>query len=256
MEKNKTKKILILVTNDVGGAAEYMYKIMHILKKLGYEVVMNVKIKTKVDDSIIEINTPPKKRIPILKKLLKKINKRKYSIELDPKYHYYGLDETTVNIKPNEYFDKIGFIPDIIISGWTSGFLNSSELLILQQFSNARVYTVTADMNNLTGGCHYAWDCNGYINGCSTDCPAITNPYFKELSKTNFDTKLRNAHKGNFKVIVGSGWTLNQAKKSKIYKDQQDIVNINSLIDTEVMCPKNKKMAKAFLILIMKNSIL
>ncbi len=246
MEHLNPKKILVLVTSDHGGAGEYMYKIMQLLKNQGHTVVMCVKMKIKEDQAIIEINTRPKKRIPWFKKLQKKFNKRKYTIELDPKYHYYGIDEASVQIDSAAFFKEIGCIPDVIFSGWTAGFINSTELVQLQQFSQAKVYTVTVDMNHFTGGCHYAWDCKGYIDGCSTSCPAVINPYFKDLSQTNFEIKLRNVQKGNFKVITGSGWTLTQAKESKIYRNQEEIVNLNSLIDTEIMQPKDKSKAKDF----------
>jgi glycosyltransferase involved in cell wall biosynthesis len=99
-------------------------------------------------------------------------------------------------------------------------------------------------MNHFTGGCHYAWDCNGYINGCNVDCPAIVSRKFKNLAQKNFAKKILNAHQGDFKIISGSGWTLKQAKKSLIYKNQIEFPNINSLIDTRVMNSKSRSYAK------------
>ncbi len=246
MDNLKAKKIILLVTYDHGGAGEYIYKIAGILKNLGHQVILVVKEKTKNEDFIITIKTKSLKKISIFSKILEKTNKKKYKIKLDNKYHFYGKDEDSISISPEKVFEQIGFIPDYIFAGWTAGFLNSKDILLLQQYSRAKVYTVTVDMNHFTGGCHYAWDCKGYISGCSDNCPAILNTYFKDLAKTNFENKLKNAQLGNFEIIAGSSWTLKQAEQSKIYKNQEKIININSLIDTNVMQPMGKKKAKVF----------
>ena len=125
--------------------------------------------------------------------------------------------------------------------------MNSSDILLLQKYCKSQVYTITTDMNHFTGGCHFAWDCKQYIiEGCSNNCPAILSPFFKELAKINFETKLCNAREGDFKIISGSDWVKKQALSSIIYKNQSKILNINSLIDTNVMRPKGKKEAKDF----------
>ncbi len=246
METQQIKKIILFVTFDHGGAGEYIYKIAGILRNLGHQVVLVVKEKTKKEDFILEIKTNPKKKTSIFSKIIEKTNKKKYKIKLDDKYHFYGKDEATINVSPEKVFEQIGFIPDYIFAGWTAGFLNSTDILLLQQFSKAKVFTVTVDMNHFTGGCHYAWDCNGYVNGCTDNCPAILNPYFKDLAQTNFEFKLKNAQIGKFEIIAGSAWTLKQAEQSKIYKNQEKIININSLIDTNIMRPLGKKEAKDF----------
>ncbi|WP_309642388.1 glycosyltransferase [Flavobacterium sp.] len=243
MENIKPKKIVLLVTYDHGGAAEYIYKLSNILKNQGHQIAMVVKEKTKADDFIVPFKNKQRPKHSIFFKIIQKLNKKKYKIRLDEKYHFYAKEESSVNLSPQKFFDKVGFVPDVIFAGWTSGFINSSEILLLQQFSKAKVYTITVDMNHFTGGCHYAWDCNGYIEGCST-CPAILNSHFKDLAKTNFEIKFNNAQQGNFEIIAGSGWTLHQARQSKIYKNQKNIININSLIDTSVMKPSGKNEAK------------
>jgi glycosyltransferase involved in cell wall biosynthesis len=122
--------------------------------------------------------------------------------------------------------------------------MNSTDILNIQQLSKSKVYTIAVDMNHFTGGCHYAWDCKGYISGCNTNCPAILDAKSKSLAKLNFETKLGNAKKGNFQIISMSEWTLNQAKKSKIYKDQIEFKNINSIIDVDQFNPNKRNIAK------------
>ncbi|KAB1154770.1 glycosyltransferase [Flavobacterium luteum] len=247
MNVNKSKNILLLVTHDYGGGGEFVHKIARIFKNQGHKVVMLVKKKTKEEEYILEFSSPPVKRKSLYTKFLEKTFRRKKKLRLDSKYHFYSKNETLITIDPEKVISAIGFTPDYIFSGWTADFMNSSDLLLLQKHSNAQVYTITIDMNHFTGGCHFAWDCKQYSNGgCTEKCPAIKSPYFKEIAKINFETKLKNAREGNFKIISGSDWVKKQALSSMIYKNQDQILNINSLIDTTIMKPKGKIKAKEF----------
>ena len=247
--ENLNRKILLLSTGDVNGAYEYIYKLSLVLKKQGYQVAMMVKDKTKADDFIIAYQ-PLQKTKTRLVRLFEKIknefigSKHESKIIFDPKYNFLSTDETNPTISAKLLIDQIGFNPDFIFTGMTTNFINSTDLLAIQQLTKAQVYNITVDMNHFTGGCHYAWDCEGYIKGCDDKCPAILSTIGKETARINFETKLKNAQLGHFKIFTGSGWTLEQAKKSKIYKDQENVVNINSLIDTAVLNNKNREYAK------------
>jgi glycosyltransferase involved in cell wall biosynthesis len=250
-----SKKIVLLSSVDIYGAAEAIYKLGSLFKEQGHQVIIIVKKKTKKDDFIVQYeqyfeNTYKKKSI--LSRLYLKIKKRirgKNSIDqpqviYDPNYCYFSKEETSANVSAEQIIKQVGFIPDFIFAGMTSDFMNSTDVLNLQKITQAQVYNIAVDMNHFTGGCHYAWDCRGYIDGCTIDCPAIRSEFGKSLAKINFDTKFKNAKEGNFKIIAGSGWTLKQAKESKIYEKQAFIPNINSLIDTKLFNAKNKEIAK------------
>lgn len=251
MEQIK-KKILLLSSGDVNGAYEAIYRLGKHFLLQGYEVKMLVKTKTKSDSFIIiyKDTIQPYKRKNIFERILLKI-KKKFSekktapkINYDLNYDFISVDETSVNVSANRILDLVGFIPDFIYTGMTDNFMNSTDLLYLQQVTKAQVYNITVDMNHFTGGCHFAWDCKGYIEGCSNKCPAIVSEYGKDIPKRNFDTKLKNAIQGNFKILAGSSWTLKQAQESKIYKNQNVIYNVNSLIDLTLFNIKNKDISK------------
>lgn len=243
------RKILLLSTGDVNGAYEAIYRLADPLSNQGHQVKMLVKAKTKSDNFIVEYRETQSQSavVRVALKVLEKIN-RKFFIKkndaFDKEYDFISVDETKKNIDPSQIIKQIGFIPEYIFVGMTNDFMNSTDLLNLQQLTNAQVYNITVDMNHFTGGCHYAWDCEGYIKGCDKNCPAIVDKRAKGIAKKNFETKLKNAKKGNFKIIAGSQWTINQAKKSKIYSSQKEIVNVNSLIDTSFFNSRNRDIAK------------
>lgn len=233
---DKSVKILLISSGDTNGAYEYLYRIGKQFIKIGYEVKLLVKSKSKTDDFIVPYSIKANKEL-IFNKIIFKLrstlssifNQNNYPFNKD--YYFLSIDERSKNISAKHVIDLIGYTPDFIYSGMTDGFINSTDLLNLQQYTNAQIYNIAVDMNHFTGGCHYAWSCDGYINGCSVSCPAINNKKYKGLAKRNFDLKLQNVNEGNFKILAGSGWTLKQAQQSKIYKKQTLIHNINSFID-------------------------
>jgi glycosyltransferase involved in cell wall biosynthesis len=248
----EVKKILLLSTGDTNGAYEAIYRLAKILINDGHQVAMMVKQKTQSDTFVIKYESIEK---GITKSFLAKIISKVYiklisqafnrkKGDFNPIYDFISIDESTTNISASQVINQIEFIPEYLFTGMTNDFINSTDLLNIQQLTKAQVYNITVDMNHFTGGCHFAWDCKGYINGCSTNCPAIISDFEKNLAKINFEKKLENAKKGNFKIIAGSGWTLKQAKVSKIYGSQKIILNLNSLIDTKLFNTKNKDISK------------
>ncbi len=251
MEKIKNK-ILLLSSGDNGGAYEAIYRLGKHFVSQGCQVKILVKNKTKSDDFIIAYSdvTKPYKRKNLFQRFLIKIKKEfteskvVSKVKYNPNYDFISTNETSINVSANSILNLIGFTPDIIYSGMTDSFMNSTDLLNLQQLAQAQVYNIAVDMNHFTGGCHYAWDCKGYIEGCSSKCPAILDDEERNIPKINFETKLKNAKQGNFKVVGMSQWTINQAKESMIYKQQREYLNVNSLIDTTILNNKCKNFAK------------
>lgn len=246
------KNVLILSTGDINGAYEAAYKVAHIIKNMGHDVVMCVKHKTKNDDFIKPYKhlSSSSVKTNLLMRTVNKI-KNKISpvhptkvISTDIKYSFFSKNESSENIHIESMLKIVGFTPDFVFTGMTIDFLNSTDLLNIYNATKAKIYNITVDMNHFTGGCHYSWGCEGYIKGCDEYCPAITKEDEKIIAKINFEKKYQNAQKANFQIIAGSGLTLLQAQNSKIYKSQKTIYNINSLIDIKLLNSKNKSIAK------------
>lgn len=251
---NLKKKILLLSTGDVNGAYEAIYKLGYFFYDQGYTVSMLVKYRTKRDSFIVQYIKKQKKKsiisfaiqlfIKIKNKLAHKLWGKPKDTNFDTKYSFFSKNETIENISAENVISQIGFVPDFIITGMTDGFINSTDLLNLYKITQAKIYNIAVDMNHFTGGCHYAWDCDGYIRGCNEECPAIIEKKNRSLAKLNFETKLKNARTGNFEIIGMSDWTIKQAKNSKIYNNQKVFYNVNSLIDTNLFNARNRDIAK------------
>ena len=239
------KKILLLSSGDTFGAYEYVYRMAKALSHK-YDVALVVKDKRKVDNWVFRLVVTPYRK-PFLKRVLSFV-KRKFEIkteifEPDPKYVFLPNEDERISfIEAESILKVIPFVPDIVISGMTDGFLNTSTLFDLYTLSGAKVYQVMVDMSLLTGGCHVSWDCEGFKADC-TDCPAIANIKFVDFAAKNFAIKHSNIQNGNYKLMVIPGWTLNQANLSALYKNRI-ILNSCNIVDINIFTNTNRNIAK------------
>jgi glycosyltransferase involved in cell wall biosynthesis len=242
-------KILLISTGDTNGAYEALYRMAKHFDGEGYHVKMLVKQKSKKDDFIV----PYLRKLSIIARIYNRLNRlllkknlhKNKSEHFHKDYYFFSTNEFNKNISVKNVLDIIGFIPNYVFVGMTDNFMNSTDILEIQQVTKAQVFNIAVDMNHFTGGCHYAWDCNGYITGCDLNCPAIIHPKIRSIAKRNFQKKNENSKKGNFQIIGMSEWTVRQAKNSLIYKNQELVININSLIDTNVFNARSRGHAKS-----------
>ncbi len=86
---------------------------------------------------------------------------------------------------------------DIIHVHWTPGLLNL-EIAPLFFLGKSVIFTIY-DMSLFTGGCHYPFDCMGYLDGC-LNCPEVLEEVqpliasFWRIKKNIFDFI-------NFKIV-------------------------------------------------------
>ena len=244
------KKILLLSDSDIHGASEAAYRIAKFAVDAGFEVGMVVKRKTRVDSFIIqykpEILTGVKRVLAMPKKLLYKLKllpqSNTFRIKTNPKYMFYPEEKMKYSSGKN-MLSHINFTPDLILAAITYQIANTQTLVELKEITNAKVLSITMDMIPLTGGCHYAWDCKGYETDCK-NCPAIIEDKYKNYAHEDLMLKKENSNKAGLEILAASGWTLKQSQNSLLFKNQKQIFNINSMIDTNLFNNKNRDFAK------------
>lgn len=138
------------------------------------------------------------------------------SRKTDPNYAFHNALEKVNFISTEVLLKQIPFKPDFIIVGWVSGFINTRSIYELNKATGAPVLWYLLDMSPLTGGCHYAWGCNGYTKTCGT-CPALHSARKKDISHRNFMEKLRHIQKTDLTVVPASSWLTKQAHQSALF---------------------------------------
>lgn len=235
-------KILFITLGDQTGANMHIVKVANALKQQGHQVQVLVCDKS-IEDPIVHQLPARTGFVAELGRVVE--NGNKTLLDRDLKYLFNTINEDNSYQDTEIILQHLQFNPQIIFVGITFDFLTSTDILKLSEATLAKVYNIAVDMNHFTGGCHFAWDCKGYIEGChKVKCPAILDEKYKDLAARNFLIKKENAAKGNVKILAGTNWTKAQAAASDIYKQQESIFNIAGVIDTRVLNSEKRAIAK------------
>ncbi len=105
--------------------------------------------------------------------------------------------------------------PDLAIVYYTSGFLSADGLAELQERLAVPCVLYLMDMELLTGGCHYAWQCEGYLANCA-QCPVPHSSAVRHLIRRQWQQRRRAFARMSPVVVAGSGWLERQAGISRL----------------------------------------
>jgi len=122
--------------------------------------------------------------------------------------------------------------PDVFNLHWVANFVDIQSFFSVTE--SPVVWTIH-DMNPLTGGCHYAFSCDRYVEMCGR-CPQLGSSSDKDLSRAIWERKrsaFQTAVRENRLYIVSpSRWLAQEAERSALLKDAPIHVIPNSLDHT------------------------
>jgi glycosyltransferase involved in cell wall biosynthesis len=242
------KKILHINTYDVDGIGKAVIRIHNYLVQSGFYSKILVKEKQTQYKDVIEVSKNNITIYNIFYKVIKKINRflfSKKNVQTNPKYHFFNFDEKENFISANTILNDINFIPDIIIVYWISRFCNLKTIYKLQKRTKAKILFYPLDMSIITGGCHYAWDCEGFQKSC-LNCPAISNEKIN-IAQRNLEEKLKWLNMIDCEIISSTKHLENQIQKSILFKNRKIHKNIFLVPDKNIFKPYNKLQARKFL---------
>ena len=126
---------------------------------------------------------------------------------------------------------------DIIHLHWINGLV---AMRSLRRIEKPIVWTLR-DMWPLTGGCHYAIDCDRYGVGCG-HCPQLASKRPRDLSRVV--VKAKNATIPSGLQVVGiSEWLSDCARRSEVFRRHQTRT-ISNNIDTRLFSPLPTQVAR------------
>lgn len=128
---------------------------------------------------------------------------------------------------------------DIIHLHWTNnGFLSFPTIRKILNSGKKVIWTLH-DMWTMTGGCHHAVDCRGYLGRCG-NCPLMAHPHTKDLSAIQLARKSRLYTSAQHLTMVPvSEWLAEAAAESSLISKLPRRV-IPNPIDTLFYVPKDK----------------
>jgi len=144
---------------------------------------------------------------------------RKKIIKTNRDYSVQDYDQTINYYSTWRILKKAGFIPDVILVLFMQNFLSYKNLYELNHLSKAPIFLYMMDMAPLTGGCHYAWNCKGYLKNCGS-CPALFSDDPIDQSYINWEYKKQLIEKTDIRAIAGTEWTYRQLQKSSLFENK------------------------------------
>jgi len=116
------------------------------------------------------------------------------------------------------------------------------------------VFWTIRDMWSFTGGCHYAFDCLKYTEGCNK-CPLVTKNSWINITNCNNKLKSRIYKSVNLRLVSLSNWIRECAKQSNLLNSIENKV-IPNPVDTTHFYPVDKFTARHILNLPEKSKII
>lgn len=214
------KKNIIILTgvhpNEVSGKS--VTDLKNLFKEKGHRVVVmtNADVKEELEDviSVRSMYMELKNKIKSKRRLI--FNPTK-NIE-DKNYYMFDKNSHQQNSKASLILKNLSFKPDAFIYIFSQRFLNEKDLYEINLNTGAPIYRYMADMAEMTGGCHYAWNCEGYKNSCG-NCPGLNSENSKDLTYENLKFKKKYIDKSEIYPIAASEWQMQQLIKSTLYRN-------------------------------------
>lgn len=244
------KKILILTAaHPLKASGIIAYDLMNCLKKGGHEVelISNSSIENKIDNVI---STKTNSLNGVIRKITNRISyKFRLAVNnyiIKPKFDYYMFSlDSNFNKKLGKRIFNIATInPDVIIYLFPQYFLKVSDLYYLQRKYKAKVFWYMMDMAPMTGGCHYAWDCEGYKKKCGS-CPGLDSNDENDITNQIFTEKKKYIEKLNMVPVAGTEYQYQQLSQSSLFKDKTK-EKILLTIDEKIFKPRNPNKSKEY----------
>ena len=250
--------VILCGVNPYSGGGIIALDMMKAFKKDGHEVkiISNHFFDSKEED-IISIcrNAQDKKSTfkysisNIIKKVLTFVKREKVVF----KYNMISL-RNQETIKYSKFLlNRLERNPDFFIYMFSHYFLTPNDLRLLYKKTNSKILFWLMDSAAMTGGCHFTWDCKGYIEYCG-NCPGIKSTKSVDLTNKNMLLKHEVFNQIEIYPIYGGEKMKQMLMKSSLFKDKKifkasppvdkDFYN-NSFKEEsrkELVFPENKKL--------------
>lgn len=232
MTGNMEIRPLLVNASDTGGSATATKRIHRALRSIGVESQMLVQEKT-TDDSTI---TGPSSKLATGWSLARP------HVDMLPLRLYHRNSGFAVNWLPERMNERIEEIdPDVVHLNWMGR--GTMSIRSIGEIDRPVVWRFP-DMHAMTGGCHYAGDCDKFENKCGS-CPQLDSNRDFDLSRLDWHRKRHHWDDLDLTIVTPSTWLAEQAEKSSLFSDKRIEVIPNPL-DTETYRPRDPKLGRDF----------
>lgn len=134
---------------------------------------------------------------------------------------------------------------DVVHLNWINqGMMSLASVAQLLKAGKKVVWTLH-DMWPLTGICHHAEDCRGWLASCG-NCPKLLRPAAQDLSRQTFEKKMLTYGSARLKIVACSNWLADLARQAPLLQ-ASEVFSVPNAIDTQFFSPGSKAEARAAL---------
>ncbi|WP_049921406.1 glycosyltransferase family 4 protein [Halopiger djelfimassiliensis] len=230
MTRNTDLRPLLVNASDTGGSATATKRIHHALRSIGVDSRMLVQEKSTNDATI----TGPSSKLETAWSLARP------HVDMLPLRWYGRSSGFMINWLPermNRTIERID--PDVVHLNWLGR--GAMSIRSIGQIDRPLVWRLP-DMSALTGGCHYAYGCDGFEDKCGA-CPQLGSDSSYDLSRLTWHRKHFHWDDLDLTVVTPSTWLADQARKSSLFGDHRIEVIPNAL-DTDVYRPRDSMLGR------------
>lgn len=232
--------ILHFSTSDVeGGAAKAAFQIHRGLESAGHRSTMVVQKKVSDDPTVHQTSSLAptlahrmKHRLPFLQE---EIPKTAYTFNLNRKQ----------NIDTRLFYSYPPQEIDIVCLHWITDLLSVRDIRQIADFYRSPIIWNLMDQAPLTGGCHYAFDCDGFTKQCGF-CPQLTPHGENDRSRLIWQEKYNLLSKLPLIFIPHTQWTAARIRESSLFHNHR-VELIPLPIDTTIFRPFDQSNARDLL---------
>lgn len=240
-------KIVHISAQDInGGAALAAYRLHRGLQRVGYESSMFVATRSSSDPTVLAFAPPTDIASRLRRRLRRERIARdfsRYRASRPAGYELFSDDRSDHGGKIHDQLPSC----DVINLHWIAGFVDYEGFFNSMPHGTPIVWRL-ADMNALTGGCHYDHDCGQLVKGCGA-CPQLGSTDPEDLSRQIW--KRKQAVFGRLEVnrlhIVALCRWMHKLVKDSPLLSRFPVTLIPNGVDLEEFAPRDRRFSREVL---------
>jgi glycosyltransferase involved in cell wall biosynthesis len=236
----RAPSVLHLSLSDLqGGAARAAYRTHRALLAAGYPSRMLVRRKVS-DDPTVETVDPLRPWESRRRRIARRLPFRRRLPEATTTFNYddvQDFDEASL-------LRRVGEV-DVVCLQRITRFLTVRQIRKLYERHDGPLAWVVHDQSPVTGGCHFSYDCDGYMRTCGR-CPQLRSSDANDLTHTIWQRKRHDLAELPLTFIAQSNEAARWVRQSSLFSEHP-VERIGMPIDGEIFRPLDRSVARTVL---------
>ena len=172
-----------------------------------------------------------------IKSTYKKIY-NKYFFRQKPGFYFFYKREKNPPIPNSILLKSINKQYDIVVILFWQGMLSFSSIKAIYEKIHCKFHFLGVDYSQMSGGCHFVGDCNGYKDGCRK-CYAVEPFIFNNFAKDNVEYR-KKIYEDIKPIVGGNSYMINEFYKKSYLLKNAHFALTDAIIDLEKFKPYDK----------------